>query len=63
MHSRVVKEDLTQRICRGTPPQIVLMPVHGGLQQQHHWPLVSAADEGCSLYKKKELIDTSEGTA
>lgn len=63
VHSRIVKQDLTQRICRGAPPQIVIMPVPGGVQQQHHWPVVDAGDEGCGLYKMKLAIDTTEGNA
>ncbi len=63
MHGNIVKQDLTKRICRGAPPQVVVMPVQGGMQVQHHWPLVDSADEGCGLYKTKSLIDTPEGNA
>lgn len=63
-HGRVVNGDLTKRVCRGAPPQPVLMPAGmGKVQIQFHWPLVDATDEGCGLYKSKVVLDTPEGNA
>ncbi len=62
-HSRIVKQDITKRICKGMPPQVVPVPTHGGIQLQFHWPMVEANDEGCGLHKPKKMIDTTIGNA
>lgn len=50
-----LKEDLTKRVCRGAPPQIVVLPMPGGLQIKHHWPMVESKGPICGMYKKKTL--------
>lgn len=49
--------NLSQRICRGAPPQIVAVPLPNGVQLKHMWPTVEAADEGCGAYRAKIVID------
>lgn len=62
-HARSVPENLTQRICKGAPPQIVIVPAAPGrLDIKHMWPTILAGDEGCSLFDSKpSIIDVTTG--
>lgn len=60
---KVHKEDLANRKCEGSPPQIILMPVRGGVQMQFHYPVVAAQQDACALHKFRNAIDTPEGQA
>lgn len=62
-HSRINPQDMNSRICRGAPPSIVMVPIMTArgqaLQQQAHYPVVGATDEGCGTFKPKLLIDNN----
>lgn len=56
--------DLTKRVCRGGPPQIVPIPVSPTeIQLRNMWPTVNATDDGCGVFKEKIIIDTTNGNA
>ncbi len=54
----VVSQDLTKRVCKGMPPQVVIMPTPQGAQMQFHFPVVESAQAGCALHKGKINIDS-----
>ena len=59
----VFPQDMSKRLCKGTPPVPLLMPIQGGVQMQFHWPVLSAQENGCALHKMKSTIDMPEGNA
>ncbi len=50
-HGRIIQQDLTKRVCRGAPPQAVVLPDRGSISIQYVWPVVEASDEGCGMYR------------
>ena len=56
-----MKQDITKRLCKGAPPQVILMPTTSGPQMRFHFPLVDSVMDGCALHKKKSPIDTIQG--
>lgn len=57
-------EDISKRVCKGGPPQIVPIQVSASqIQMRNMWPMVNASDDGCGVYKAKIAIDTPAGTA
>ena len=64
VHGKFVKEDITKRICRGAPPQIIALPMGGGKARlEMHWPLVETNDEGCGMHKPRFDVDMLPGNA
>lgn len=49
--SHMMPQDLNLRICKGAPPQAVLVPVPGGARMEHHFPLVNATNDACALHR------------
>jgi hypothetical protein len=49
-------QDVTKRICRGGPPQIVVAPTPQGVQLQNMFPLVNANDQACGAFELKGVI-------
>ena len=60
-HGHIFKDDITKRICRGAPPQIVVLPTPRGITTQNMWPLVGVGDGACSLHKRRIVIDALNG--
>lgn len=56
-HAAVIKEDFTQRICRGAPPQVVVVQTPRGAGLQCHWPIVPVDGPTCGAFKPK-LIES-----
>lgn len=50
-HARLFPDDMTKRICRGGPPQLVVMPTPRGPAIQTMFPVVNATDEYCGSFK------------
>lgn len=45
--------NLMLRVCKGGPPQVVIVPKGNQLVAEIMWPNVNAAEEGCGLWKPK----------
>lgn len=54
-----VPQDLKIRVCKGGPPQAVLMA--NGLQ--FVYPIVQPENAPCGFHKLKSLLDTPAGSA
>lgn len=54
----IMPEDVTQRICRGAPPQVVVLPNQKGLQLSYQWPVVKSNGPICSMFKLKLQLDS-----
>ena len=64
VHAVAYPEDLTKRICRGGPPQIVPIQISPSqIQMRNMWPMVNATDDGCGVFNEKIIVDTITGSA
>lgn len=50
---RVMKEDVTSRLCHGAPPSPIAVPHPRGLKINMIRPVVGAKDEACALFKAR----------
>lgn len=54
-HGALWPQDVTKRVCRGGPPQIVVVPTPKGPAVQNMFPLVNASDISCGAFELKGL--------
>jgi hypothetical protein len=62
-HGKLLKDNLQQRVCKGAPPQLVLIPGPGGsVQMIPAFPNVGVNDEACGAFKPREFITVTQQT-
>lgn len=56
-HAKFAKElPLGTRLCKGGPPQALLLPTPaGGVDLKYVWPLVAVKDEACGAWDARAL--------
>ena len=58
-HARFVAGNLKARLCRGAPPQVVLIPApppNREHQIQYLFPMVEPATEACGMFKPRPNV-------
>ena len=55
-HAKPIPGNLMQRVCRGGPPQIIVLPGPQGIVMQTAFPNVGVGDEACGAFKRKLVL-------